>query len=480
MAIAQTIESIKQNISDAYGIAEEKGATIPQNKNLENLPDTISSISGGGEDSREIPVKTYTGSITDEELLGLGWTQEDVDYFKENMICWDEEDNDYFKVIDGESDSNSYAKILRKTNVSTFSYYTSLVAYASVNTSTKTDFTTYFQNCYSLKNIQPLDTSKGTNFSNMFINCKNLENIPYIDTSKGANFSNMFSGCSNLRKIPDLITSNGTNFSNMFSGCDKIAKIPASIDFNNSTTMANTFNGCSNLKESPVIENDTTVMSSVFLNCNSLIKVNKINVPLCTDFSSAFSGCNKIIEIPNLNIPSATNMSNAFKDCWALTKCPNINSNSITTMNSMFYNCYSLRSVKNLNTSNVNNFGNMFYNCSSLQNLCELDGSKIITVNAMFSTCNSLMYFDGIKDLGKAYSTTQSANATVYGLNFNACNKLSHDSLINILNNLYDIKTKGCKTQKVTLGSSNLSKLNATTEGQQAIENAVAKGWSIA
>ncbi len=48
MSIASEITRIKDNISNAYTKLEEKGATIPQDKNSNNLPSTIESITGGG------------------------------------------------------------------------------------------------------------------------------------------------------------------------------------------------------------------------------------------------------------------------------------------------------------------------------------------------------------------------------------------------------------------------------------------------
>ena len=47
MTIASEITRIKTNISNAYDALEEKGATIPSDKNSANLVDTINTITGG-------------------------------------------------------------------------------------------------------------------------------------------------------------------------------------------------------------------------------------------------------------------------------------------------------------------------------------------------------------------------------------------------------------------------------------------------
>lgn len=48
MAIADTISSMKTNITNAYSAIQTKGGTIPTNKNLANLSTAINSISAGG------------------------------------------------------------------------------------------------------------------------------------------------------------------------------------------------------------------------------------------------------------------------------------------------------------------------------------------------------------------------------------------------------------------------------------------------
>ena len=48
MSVANEINRIKTNIANAYTKAEEKGATLPTEKNSANLADTIASITAGG------------------------------------------------------------------------------------------------------------------------------------------------------------------------------------------------------------------------------------------------------------------------------------------------------------------------------------------------------------------------------------------------------------------------------------------------
>lgn len=149
-------------------------------------------------------------------------------------------------------------------------------------------------------------------------------------------------------------------------------------------------------------------------------------------------------------------------------------------MNSMFYNCQMLTDLdlSNFDTSKVPNMSYMFYGCQMLSNIPKLNASKVTYVSSFASNCRSLTDFGGLENLGQAYSTTASANYSSYKLDLSSCKKLTEQSLINVLTNLYDIATKGCKTQQVILGSTNLAKLTSE-EGQQALSNAQAKGWTV-
>ncbi|MDD7754008.1 MAG: hypothetical protein PUJ51_05820, partial [Clostridiales bacterium] len=61
-----------------------------------------------------------------------------------------------------------------------------------------------------------------------------------------------------------------------------------------------------------------------------------------------------------------------------------------------------------------------------------------------------------------------------YSLKFQQSYNLTHDSLMNVINNLYDIKTKGVKPQQLILGSGNLAKLS-----EEELAIAQNKGWSV-
>lgn len=157
----------------------------------------------------------------------------------------------------------------------------------------------------------------------------------------------------------------------------------------------------------------------------------------------------------------------------------NFNSQNVTSMDLMFSSCPSLISLdlSSFNTSNVTHMISMFDHCSSLVSLdlSNFDTSKVKRIDYMFSNCLELTSINGcLQNLGQAYEISKNANYSYYSLVLSYCSKLTHDSLMNIINGLYDIASKGCNTQSLTIGSTNVAKLTA-----EEIAIATNKGWTV-
>ena len=183
-------------------------------------------------------------------------------------------------------------------------------------------------------------------------------------------------------------------------------------------------------------------------------------------------------ELPQIDTSNVTRMDNMFSYCTNLTTIPQIDTSSVTNMTYMFGFCKNLTTIPQIDTSSVTNMNFMFNDSTNLTTIPQLNGEKLTAIAGAFSFCKSLENFNGIINLGQEYSTTENANNSNYKLNLSDSTKLTEQSIINILNNLYDIATKGCNTQTVTLGATNLAKLTST-EGQQALASAQSKGWNI-
>lgn len=193
-------------------------------------------------------------------------------------------------------------------------------------------------------------------------------------------------------------------------------------------------------------------------------------------FYELFRNMYNLKEVKIINSEQVSGWANYMFYNTTLLESYEIDGNLINckSHNSLF--SYSgIKEIKNINTSNSTNLGAFANYCSNLTDIDELDGSNVIAVNAFCVASSNLVNFGGIKNLGKAYLTTQNANYSLYGLDLSTNTNLTHESLMNVINNLYDIASAGVQTQKLTLGSTNLAKL---TEEEIAIANN--KGWTIA
>ena len=171
---------------------------------------------------------------------------------------------------------------------------------------------------------------------------------------------------------------------------------------------------------------------------------------------------------------NVTNMSGMFYNCNNLTTIPQLDTSNVTNMSSMFSYCYKLTTIPRLDTSNVTDMSSMFSYCNKLTTIPQLDTSNVNSISNTFQYASALSDFGGLKNIGQAFSTTQSANYSSYKLDLSKATNLTHESLMNVINNLYDIATAGVQAQQLVLGSDNLAKI---TDEEKAI--AQNKGWSL-
>ena len=181
--------------------------------------------------------------------------------------------------------------------------------------------------------------------------------------------------------------------------------------------------------------------------------------------------------IPELDISNVTDMNSMFKECTRLTSLDlsNWDTSNVTDMGNMFSGCNKLflLEISSWDTSNVTDMGNMFSGCSKLTSIPSLraDSLSISSYVSPFggSLQSTLIDFGGFINLKSSWSGT-------YGVD--RLTGLSHQSLINILNGLYDFTGNGetptSSQGKLKLGSTHLATLS---DDEKAI--ASSKGWVL-
>lgn len=259
-----------------------------------------------------------------------------------------------------------------------------------------------------------------------------------------------------IKKVPPFKLS-GNNASYTFYNLKSITEVPE-IDTTGVTNMQYMFYQCQKLKDFPDLNFDeATLISNMFAYCKALLAVPSLNLPKVTNASSMFNYCTSLQTVGDINMPNCTNASSLLYVCSKLIECGDIYCPKVTNVSSMFYNC------------------------SQLQTLGEINGESINNIQQSFSQgCTKLENFKGIKDLGKAF-TQQTENYSNYKFRPGYSSVLTHDSLMNIINKLYDLNLSydvanggTLYKQALILGSTNLAKLT-----DEEIQIAIDKGWNV-
>lgn len=263
-----------------------------------------------------------------------------------------------------------------------------------------------------------------------------------------------------------------------------IKKVPL-IDMSTWTSIDYLFYKCQNIEEISFGNTETiTSMKYCFYACNKLTKINNLNTSRITNMQYAFGYCIELKDlsevIPALNTVNVTDMQNMFLGCSKLKHAPNLDTNKVQYFNYMYQYCSQLIDVPSYDTKNALNLKSMFNGCSQLETIGQYDASKVSTIDSFVSNCSALKNFGGLINLGKGY-TQKTADYGYYTLNLSSCYNLTHESLMNVINNLYDLNltydvANGGTLYKQTLnlGSTNKAKL---TEEEIAI--ATNKGWNV-
>ena len=212
------------------------------------------------------------------------------------------------------------------------------------------------------------------------------------------------------------------------------------------------------------------VLGTKTITSNGTYKAIDDNLDGYSQVEVATSGVD-INEYFNLTKRTSGNYTNYIK------KLPLIDTSDYTSFSNMFANIRGLEEIPPINTGKGTNFYRFMDMCNNVKRVPQLDFGSAIAVDGVWNTGNNqvtLEYHGGYKDVGKAYSTTAVANTNSYRIMFQNLILLPHDSLMNVINNLYDIKTKGVKPQQLVLGTTNLAKLS-----EEELAIGTLKGLSI-
>lgn len=338
-------------------------------------------------------------------------------------------------------------------------------------------------------NLVPENIKEGTEIFGVIGNAKTTD-IKITDAG--------YLFCSNARLdyMDDILKlfDNVMNMGSMFSECDSLTNLDLSnLDTSNVLNMSEMFWGCSNLTSLDLSNFNTSnvfVMGAMFSNCTNLtsLDLSSFNTGNVFEMGNMFFSCESLtsLDLSNFNTGNVANMSEMFYGCSNLTSLnlSNFNTSNVSSMNNMFGFCSKLTNLdlSNFDTSNLADMNSMFSGCNNLTSLdlSNFNLSYVNDISGIFSNCNNLTNLHFGFNLGKGY-TTASTNCDPYELSLSSCPLLTHDSLMSVINGLYDLNLTynvanggTLYTQRLKLGSTNLAKLTA-----EEIAIATNKGWTV-
>ena len=317
-----------------------------------------------------------------------------------------------------------------------------------------------------------------------------VSSLPQWDTSKVTDASYMFgSDQSSTKYNPDITSVDLTNFGSpdgykayyMFAGCLSLESITGILHpAGNAQSM---FYNCRNLTSIPQMDtSNVTNMGYMFSECQKLTSIPQMDTSNVTNMGYMFYNCGNLTSVPQMDTSNVTNMNYMFKWCSALTSIPQMDVSKVTNVEQMFAITTSLpskyKSLPDFNFMSLKNFGGqssyswVYGQHLNLESYGVIDCDSITDIGYVFGNSSNsvLTQIGGFRNLGKA-SSVSNTNGNYFMI---MAPNLNYQSVLNVLNGLYDRASAGLSVLTLKLHANHLAMLS-----EDDIAIATNKGWTI-
>ena len=464
------------------------------------------SVSGGGGGGSSDQYIYRNGSVDDSGLTDIGWTQNDINYYKYNSphYAWrnseytvSQADKDLYGVIDASNKDSykndvQYLPVYDMTGVTNYNSYFSdfkeLRAIPYIDLSSYTGSCRYmFRRCYKLETIPPLDFSGCSNIANLFEDCYSLVSVPSpLECIRLTTLASMFKNCRNLVELPQLVTGSLQYADNFCEGCSSLKYAPE-MDLSYMLRTRWMFDGCSNLEHISFVSgyfevapntyatlydlNRCAQMEAMFRDCKLLDFSTMLGFYVSTsanNFKYMFENCESMTDSPIMNYIGG-NVSQMYMDCNNLDTFDNVFVlGNFTDCTRMFAGCDNLLHInKSLPTSlcTASKMREMFMRCPRLEDIGGID----------FSGCDDDPVLFGLEnDMSNLTSVTVNGSINVsFPYTFSRCIALDRSSVLNILAVMSYANNADPKDMVFNVGVEDGQDL------QDLLTACTAKGWNI-
>lgn len=293
-------------------------------------------------------------------------------------------------------------------------------------------------------------------YNDLFTPFENLQYINYLEMHNSCNLpsslrgvgvivlnkfapTRLFKGCKYLREVPWFDTTGCRDFTQMFYECESLTKIP-DLNMDSATSLSGTFQS------------------------SGITEVPEINTSNVTNMSYVL-GNTAVTEIPDWDFSNVQRVEYAFYN----TKIETVDLTlpKVTDITSTFAYCSNLKTV-NINIPNLKGLQMTFRSSTNIESIGSIDASNFTYISNVFGTSQlkKLTNFGGLQNLKIDWSDSGGLRR---------CPNLTYESLMNVINGLYDFIGNGETGGKtIQLSTSSQSKLSDAD-----IEIATNKGWTI-